>query len=220
MPGHEVLVVDAEGEPVEERVVGHIVVRGPSVMMGYFRAPAETGRVLRDGWLWTGDLGFFHEGQLYVTGRAKDVLIVRGNNYYAEDVERIAERVEGIRAGGAVAFGVYDDDKATDLAVLVCETRVTAPAEQKTMVGRVTQAVSEHSGLKLDEVVLVPTGTIPKTSSGKRQRALTRERYLAGTLLLGDKTGTWKLALVFARSGAGLLTLLKRKITSKRREPA
>jgi acyl-CoA synthetase (AMP-forming)/AMP-acid ligase II len=220
LPGHQVLVVDAEGKPAEDRVVGHIVVRGPSVMQGYFKMPAETARVLRDGWLWTGDLGFFHEDRLYVAGRAKDVLIVRGHNYYAEDVERIAERVDGIRPGGSVAFGVYDDDKASDLAVLICETRSTSPEEHQALVRRVTHAVSEHTGLKLDEVVLIPPSTIPKTSSGKRQRSLTRQRYLEGTLLRGDKTKKWKLALVFARSGAGLLTLLKRKITRRRSEPA
>jgi acyl-CoA synthetase (AMP-forming)/AMP-acid ligase II len=219
IPGHEVIVVDAEGNPVGERVVGHIVVRGPSLMKGYYKNEEETRKVLRAGWLWTGDLGFFDGGVLYVTGRAKDVLIVRGHNFYAEDIERLAERVGGVRPGGSVAFGVYDDEKATDLSILVCESRTMA-AEQEELVAAVTKAVAEHTGLKLDEVVLVPSGTLPKTSSGKRQRALTRQRYLAGTLVSEAKTGKLALAMVFVRSGAGLLTLLKRKVTRSRREPA
>ena len=217
VPGHEVLVTDAEGRPAQEGSVGHVVVRGPSVMKGYFQNPEATGKIIRGGWLWTGDLGFFHDGELYVTGRAKDLLIVRGKNYYAEDLERIAERNPDVRQGGAVAFGVYDEGKAQDLAVLVVETKVDGDAAREALAQAVSESVSTHSGLQLDEVVLVPPGTIPKTSSGKRQRALCRERYLDGTLT-PRKTGKLGLALVFARSGAGFLSMLSRRLKG-RREP-
>ncbi len=217
VPGHEVQIVDDKGRPVKERTVGHVLVKGPSVMKGYFQDPEATERILRSGWLWTGDLGFHDAGELFIAGRSKDMLILRGKNYYAEDLERIVERVDGARPGGVVAFGVYDEAKAADLSVMVVETKIEDDAKRQVLAGTVSEQVATHSGLVLDEVVLVPPGTIPKTSSGKRQRALTRQLYLEQNLV-PKKTGRLKLALVFARSGAGLLSLFKRKLTS-RREP-
>lgn len=215
LPGHEVLVVDSQGRPVKEDHVGHVVVKGPSVMKGYFKAPEATDKVLRGLWLWTGDLGFFHQGEFYVAGRAKDLLIVRGKNYYAEDLERIAERVPEVRAGGTVAFGVYDEEKAVDLAVLVVETKVDGSDARAALAETVSDAVAKHSGLQLDEVVVVGPGVIPKTSSGKRQRNLCRDKYLAGKLS-AQKTGTLGLAMVFARSGAGFLSMLGRRLKGRR----
>jgi fatty-acyl-CoA synthase len=215
LPGHEVLVVDSSGRPVKEDQVGHVVVKGPSVMKGYFKDQGATDKVLRGLWLWTGDLGFFHGGEFYVAGRAKDLLIVRGKNYYAEDLERIAERIPEVRAGGAVAFGVYDEEKAQDLAVLVVETKLDGEKERAALAATVNDTVAKHSGLQLDEVVVLGPGVIPKTSSGKRQRNLTRDRYLAGTLS-AQKTGKLGLALVFARSGAGFLSMLGRRLKGRR----
>ena len=221
MPGHRVVVLDEDGKEVPESVVGHIVVRGPSIMKGYYRSPEETARVLHDGWLWTGDLGFFEGGSLFVTGRAKDLIIVRGRNHYPEDIERVAERVEGVRAGATAGFAVYDEEKAVDLAVLVVETKVEDPEAQAALAARVQDSVSAHCGLKVDEIVLVPPGTIPKTSSGKRQRGLTRARYLSRELVAPKKkAGSLRMAMVFVRSGAGLLKLLSRKIAPRRREPS
>ena len=218
MPGHELLVVDEAGMPLLEREVGHIVVRGPSVMRDYFHDEEETKRVLRNGWLWTGDLGFLHAGDLYVTGRAKDLIIARGHNYYAEDIERVAERVEGARPGGIVAFALIDEEKGTEVAILVCETTLTEEeASERKLASNLSEKISEQTGLKIDEVVLVAPGTIPKTSSGKRQRALTRQRYLADELV-PQKTGKMRLALVFARSATGYLRMLTRS-SEKRREP-
>ncbi len=217
LPGHDVLVVDDKGRALRERAVSHVIARGPSVMKGYFLDTEATQKVLRTGWLWTGDLGFYDGGELFITGRAKDLLIIRGKNFYAEDLERIAERLEGVRQGGCVAFGVYDEERAVDLSVMVCETRLVDEAHRQMLAGAISEQVATQSGLVLDEVVLVPPGTIPKTSSGKRQRALTRQLYLEDALVL-RKTGRLKLALVFARSGAGLLSLLRRRLT-RRREP-
>lgn len=218
IPGHEVFVVDAEGAPVAEREVGHIVVRGPSVMQGYFRAPDATAKVLKDGALWTGDLGFLDGDALFVTGRAKDLIIVRGRNYYAEDLERVATRVPGARPGGVVAFGVYDEAQARDLVVIACETKLTDEAARIALVERLAASVSEHSGLPIDEVVLLRPGAIPKTSSGKPQRSLTRTRYLSGKLDEA-RPGKLRLALVFARSGAGFIAGGIKRLLG-RREPA
>jgi acyl-CoA synthetase (AMP-forming)/AMP-acid ligase II len=213
VPGHEVLVLDETGAPLGDREVGHVVVRGPSVMRGYYNDPDATSAVVRGGWLWTGDLGYFSGGQLYVTGRAKDLIILRGRNHYAEDLERVAERVDGVRAGGSAAFGVYDEDKATDLVVVVCETKIPAADEQRRtkLVEAIVERVSNDTGVHVDEVVLVPSGTIPKTSSGKRQRALCRELYLKDELTR-TRTGRIRLMMVFARSGAGLLMSKARRL--------
>jgi acyl-CoA synthetase (AMP-forming)/AMP-acid ligase II len=218
VPGHEVVVVDERGNPVAEREVGHIVVRGPSVMQGYFRDEAATELVMVDGWLWTGDLGYVSHGELFVTGRAKDLIIVRGKNHYAEDLEAVAERIEGVRAGGVAAFGIYDEGRAQDLVVMVCESRTEKESARLALVEKIATTVQQHCGIHVDEVVLVPPGTIPKTSSGKRQRALCRELYLRNELLQ-NRTGKLRLALVFARSGAGFLAAKARRLLTRRRAP-
>ncbi len=216
IPGHEVQIVDEKGQNTGYGEVGHVIVRGPSLMQEYFRDPLATQAVLRDGGLWTGDLGFFDkDGELYIAGRAKDLIIMRGKNYYAEDVEHVIERLPGVRGGGAVAFAVYDEEKASDLVVAVIETR---DPEDAALPEKITEAVLQECGIQLDEVVLVPPGTIPKTSSGKRQRALCRERYLSGDLT-PEKTGAFDLARVFVRSGSGFLSLLKKRIKRRLRPP-
>src|SRR5262249_44695774 len=170
----------------------------------YFKDPAATAAVLRDGWLWTGDLGYFSDGHLFVAGRVKDLIIVRGKNHYAEDLERVAERVEGVRPGGAIAFGVYDEARAADVVVIVCETKATEEAARMALVATIGERVGEHCGVPVDEVVLVAPGTLPKTSSGKRQRPLCREQYLRDELG-APRTGRLRLAMIFVRSGAGFL---------------
>ena len=219
VPGHEVGVVDAEGNAARLGEVGHVLVRGPSLMLGYFEDPKATRGVLRDGWLWTGDLGFLDDGgALYITGRAKDLIIIRGKNHYAEDVERVMERVDGVRQSGSVAFAVYDEEKATDLVVGICETKVSDDHEREALVVQLSDKVSAECGLTLDEVVLVPPGTLPKTSSGKRQRALCRQRYLEDALVQ-KKASKLRLALVFVRSGRGFLALLQRQLARRLRAP-
>ncbi len=219
VPGHEVVVVSQEGERLPEREVGHILVRGPSLMRGYYDDSEATAAVMRDGWLWTGDLGFFAGGELYVTGRAKDLIILRGRNIYAEDLERIAERVEGVRPGGAYAFAVYDDAKATDRVVMVIESRIGEKPAMAALVDKVSEAVMEMSDVKLDEVAIVGPGTVPKTSSGKKQRSLCRELYLKHGLKEPPSRKV-ALGLFFVRSRAGfLLAGAKKLIQRRRREP-
>ncbi len=219
VPGHNVAIVDELGRLLPDRQVGHIVTRGPSTMDGYFQDPDKTAEVLVEGWLWTGDLGYFVDGWLYVTGRAKDLIIIRGRNYYAEDLERQAEQISGVRAGSVVAFGVYDERRATDVAVVVCETRVEAADDRATLADAVMSQVQDTSGVAIDEVRLVEPGTIPKTSSGKRQRGLTRVRYLAGELE-PQRTTTAGLVGVFARSGLGLVASRARRLFGVRSGPS
>ncbi len=211
VPGHEVKVLGEDGAPLADRQVGHIVARGPSIMQGYFRDPEATSAVVKDGWLTTGDLGFMVEGRLYVTGRVKDLIIVRGRHFFAEDIERAAETVEGVRQGRLVAFGKYDDAEARDAVVVLCECKEVDEAAQRRIAEQVTEVVSRVCGAAVDEVVLVAPGTIPRTSSGKLQRSLTRELYLKDALT-PERTGGLGLVRVFARSAAGLLAMLGRRV--------
>jgi acyl-CoA synthetase (AMP-forming)/AMP-acid ligase II len=204
VPGHYVGVVDEAGEVLPEREVGHVVVSGKSLMEGYFNDEAATSAVLRDGWVWTGDLGYFADRNLYLTGRAKDLIIIRGRNLYAEDIERQAERVPGIRPGAVVAFGTHEPEEESEQVVVVAETRITDRAEREALAQQVRERVSEFCDVTLQEVVLAGPGTIPKTSSGKRQRSMCREVYLAGALRPA-KMSKLGLGLVLARSRAGLL---------------
>jgi fatty-acyl-CoA synthase len=220
VPRHEVAVVDAHGTRCAERMVGEVLVRGPSVMQGYFRDPAATAAVLRDGWLHTGDLGYLADGELYLVGRAKDLIIVRGRNVYPEDLERTAETVAGVRGGGSVAFGVRDEDAAEERLMLVCETKVVDGAERRVVEARIRQAVHEAHDVTLHEVTLVAPGTIPKTSSGKRQRSRCRELYLRNALhpSRAAKRGG-ALVLVRGALGLGLVGLrrwLRRTRTGER----
>jgi acyl-CoA synthetase (AMP-forming)/AMP-acid ligase II len=218
LPGHEVALVDEEGRAVAERRVGHIVVRGPSLMRGYFRDEAATAAVIRNEWLWTGDLGFLADGQLYVSGRVKDLIILRGRNFFAEDIERLAERVTGVRAGSAVAFAVHDEKQGTELAVLVCETRLEGEDKRGALATEVAEAVGGFAGVHLGEVVVVDSGTLPKTSSGKKQRSRCRELYLSGDIFK-RRGGKLSQAMVLARSGASFLLVKARRLWSRRRAP-
>ena len=204
VPAHEVVVVDDAGVLVAERTVGHIVVRGPSVMRGYFGDPAASAEVLRGDALWTGDLGYLAEGDLFVTGRAKDLIIVDGKNHYAEDLERVAGRVPGARPGGVAAFGIYDEAAARDTIVLVCETKLTEEPARVALVKAIGEAIGRAMGVAIDEVVLAAPGTVPKTPSGKPQRSRCRELYLADELDQ-QRTGKLRFAYVLARSGASFL---------------
>jgi len=218
LPGHELIVVDEHGHELPEREVGHVIARGPSIMQGYYDDPATTGGVLVDGALWTGDLGYVSGGELFITGRTKDLVIVRGRNYYSEDLERIAAAVPGVRGGGVIAFAVHDDDQAAEVAIMVCETRETDAEARVEIVRKISQAVADGSGIRLDEVVLAEPGTIPKTSSGKPQRSLTRELYLRDDL---DRPRSAKLevARLFVRSGAGFLASGAKRLWKSRRPP-
>jgi acyl-CoA synthetase (AMP-forming)/AMP-acid ligase II len=181
-PGAELRVVDPEGKPLPERVEGEIVLRGPSVMSGYYRDPEATARVLRDGWLHTGDLGFVADGELFVTGRLKATIIRAGEKYHAEDLERAAERVVDVRHGCSAAFAI--EAAGTDDVVLVVERAARARVEPAALARMVADAVVRAEGIAVGAVHVAPPGQVPKTSSGKVQRERCRASLLAGSLEL------------------------------------
>jgi acyl-CoA synthetase (AMP-forming)/AMP-acid ligase II len=176
-------VVDSDGDAtLGEAEVGEILLRGPSIMKGYFRNPELTEKTLDDGWLRTGDLGFVLDGHVYVTGRKKDLIIRFGRNYYPQDLEAVVEEVEGVRKGCVIAFGIFDEAKQTEDVCLLAETRLAEGPDRVALRQRVKAALDEALGFVPDRLELLPPHTLLKTSSGKLRRKPTRAAYLAGEL--------------------------------------
>ncbi len=179
-PGHAIRIEAEDGRALPERQVGEILLSGPSVMLGYYREPALTAEAIRDGWLHTGDLGYLSDGELYVCGRAKDVIIVNGRKYHPQDFEWAVDSLTGVRRGRVVAFGTAMPGRP-DRVVIVVEPSGTVPGG--TLTEAIRRQVSDLFGLYVDEVVLVPSGTVGRTTSGKVQRTATKARYEQGQLL-------------------------------------
>lgn len=181
IPGLEIRITDTTtGSPMREREVGELEISGTSVTPGYYKRPEDTAASFRDGWFRTGDLGYMVDGELVLCGRIKDVIIVGGRNVFPEDVERAAERADGVRPGNVIAFSIVNE-RGKERLVVVAETKAENHA---TMRADVSKRVQESVGLPTDDVVLVLPGSLPKTSSGKLQRSLCRTRYQSEELSL------------------------------------
>jgi 1-acyl-sn-glycerol-3-phosphate acyltransferase len=183
IPGHEIEIVDERGARLPERRVGRLLFRGPSAMKGYFRNERATAAVLReDGFLDTGDRAFLADGELFLTGRTKDLIVKAGRNLIPQELEAAASEVPGVRGGSVVGFGVPDPALGTERIVLVAESKEESAESRSRMAGEIEKAVAELVGIPPDEVLVVAPGTIPKTSSGKVRRSACRESYLEGKL--------------------------------------
>jgi len=194
---HDIAIFDPDDaeskEPLYEGRVGELRLRGPSIMTGYWDDAERTKDAFAGGWLRTGDLGLLHEGRVYICGRSKEVIIVNGRNYYPQDIEWEASKVDGVRKGNVIAFGARDAIERDRERVVVAFEATDAPkgldpkalaAHHQPLVSAVRKAVLDGMNLSLDDVVPLAPGVLPKTSSGKLQRAKTRELYEAGDLLV------------------------------------
>jgi fatty-acyl-CoA synthase len=179
LPGHEIRIVDQDGKNLPERALGEITLAGPSVMKGYFGDDALTAQTIRDGWLHTGDVGYLANRELFVCGRIKDLVVANGRKYHPQDLEWAIDDLDGIRRGRVVAFASRRAGVA-DRVVIVLEPSGSVAAGVLTHAIR--QRIADVCGLYVDEVVLVPGGTIGRTTSGKVQRLATRTRYERGEL--------------------------------------
>jgi 1-acyl-sn-glycerol-3-phosphate acyltransferase len=170
-------------------------------MQGYFENAEATAAVVRDGgWIETGDLGFVDdEGDLFVTGRAKDVIIAGGRNIYPQEVEEAVADVPGIRRGCVAAFGVQDPRTGTERLVVVAETRGPAPPDGSPLRAAVEAAIVAAIGVPADTIVFARAGSVPKTSSGKIRRSTTRELYESGRLHRGRASSAWQWARLVGR---------------------
>jgi fatty-acyl-CoA synthase len=180
LPEHTVKVVDDSGQELSDLKVGSVLVQGSSIMTGYFNNPEDTEKTLQPGnWLDTGDLGFLFEGDLYVTGRRTDVIIVNGRNIRAQDIEELAELQPEVRTREASAFGITDSNDITTI-VLVIECRLTSVADRQSLTNRLQRLVYMAFGVNC-LVELVSPHTLPRTSSGKLSRFAARQGFIQRT---------------------------------------
>lgn len=181
MPGLEIEIRDGDDRPLPEGVVGAIAVRGASITRGYFKDEALTARIVRNGWLDTGDLGFIHAGELYVSGRRKDLIIIRGRNYAPHEIEALTAGTPGLRAGCVVAGGWATDGEGEQLVVLA-EKDARSDRPDEALAAEIRQRVIAGIGLAPRWVEVLRPGTLPRTSSGKLRRASAIEAFAAGRL--------------------------------------
>ena len=180
LPDHKVQIRDEEGHPLGERRVGKIFVRGPSLMTSVNHPAADIAATLdTGGWLNTGDLGYFVDGELVITGRAKDVIIINGRNLWPQDLEYSVEQVPGVRPGDVAAFGVESQETHEERVVVLLQCRIADSALRHELVRNVTASLSKNHGVSAT-VVPVPHNALPMTSSGKLRRRDARKAYLAG----------------------------------------
>jgi acyl-CoA synthetase (AMP-forming)/AMP-acid ligase II len=172
-------IIGESGEDLTDDHQGEILIQSESLMRGYFRNPEATERTIQDGWLHTGDLGFLRDGELYITGRIKDLIITYGRNFYPHDIERIAQRVDGVRTGCVVCFATHNEEESTDEIAIVAETRSTDRKELIEMRREIRKLLINSIECNPTHVMLVPPGQVPKTTSGKLRRNEARRLFLA-----------------------------------------
>ena len=208
LPDYELQIIDSQGNPLPERREGEIVFQGPSVTQAYFNNPDATGRLFIEGWCRSGDLGYLAGGELFITGRIKDVIIRAGRNLYPQQLEEEIGRLEGVRKGCVAIFGATDHATGTEKLVVLAETRLP---EDKQILLRM--AIEEKSMRLLelvpDQVILAPPHTVLKTSSGKIRRSAMRDLFERKLLGKGSQKSPklWmqmtRLALAGGKAQAG-----------------
>lgn len=171
LPEHGIEIRNEADIPVAERVVGHICISGPSLMSGYFGDQVSQDEIAATGWLDTGDLGYLLDGYLYVTGRIKDLIIIRGRNIWPQDIEYIAEQEPEIHSGDAIAFVT-----AQEKIILQIQCRISDEARRGQLIHALAARIQSEFGVTAD-IDLLPPHSIPRTSSGKPARAEAKKRY-------------------------------------------
>jgi acyl-CoA synthetase (AMP-forming)/AMP-acid ligase II len=179
--GTQVKIVDDQRRDLPERTLGEIALRSNYMLTEYYRRPDATAQAFHEGWYLTGDLGYLADGEVYVTGRKKDVIIVGGKNVYPQDLETLANEVPGVHPGRVVAFGLFDEAIGTEEVVLIAEMEAAdlAEAERLALENELRQRVTQGSAIALRQVKVVERGWLLKTSSGKIARSANRQKYLA-----------------------------------------
>ncbi len=175
--GTAVAILSPSHQPLSERQVGEIAIQSDTMLTAYYRR--DDLRPFHNGWFLTGDRGYMADGELYVIGRSKDLIINAGKNVYPQDIEAIVNAIPGVHAGRAVVFGIPDAREGTELIAVVAEVETADPGERKTINKAIRQAVARQSMVSVSYVTLVDGRWLIKTSSGKIARAANREKWLA-----------------------------------------
>jgi acyl carrier protein len=200
VPKHEVRIVDDAGREVGERQEGRLEFRGPSATSGYYRNPEATKKLIRGGWVDSGDRAYIAAGEIYITGRVKDIIIRAGRNLYPQELEEAVGEVPGVRKGCVAVFGSADPATGTERLVILAETRERDGAALETVRAAIQERAVDLLGAPADEIVLAPPHAVPKTSSGKIRRASSRELYESGKIGGRGASVGWQLARL---AGAG-----------------
>jgi 1-acyl-sn-glycerol-3-phosphate acyltransferase len=208
LPGYRLRVVDEAGSELADRQEGRIEFQGPSATSGYYRDPAATRSLFHRGWLDTGDLGYLAHGELYVTGRVKDIIIRAGRNLHPDELEDAVGNLDGVREGCVAVFAGPAPDTGTERLVVLAETRETDDAVRADLWTRIVGVVVDLLGTPPDDVVLAAPHTVPKTSSGKIRRAAGREAYQRGAIGKRPALLWWQLGLF---AGRGVIPRLRRR---------
>jgi acyl-CoA synthetase (AMP-forming)/AMP-acid ligase II len=211
VPGLEIAIRDDRERPLAEGRVGRIVVKGPSITSGYFADPELSRQTIREGWLDTGDLGFIHGGELYIAGRLKDLIIIRGRNFAPQEIEDLVNGLPGLRGGCCVAASYVGDDEQGERLVILAERDTLASRPDGELRAAVSERVLTGLGLVPSHVELLSPGTLPRTSSGKLRRAEALRRFLGEQLQPPAKVGVLRIAREVGRSRLAWLRFGLRK---------
>ncbi|WP_416140052.1 AMP-binding protein [Halomonas sp. HK25] len=197
LPGYAIRIVERDGSELPERHEGDIEFRGPSSKAGYFDNPSATRELFDGDWLRTGDRGYLVDGDLYISGRVKDVLVRGGRNIYPYDLEEAIGRIEGVRKGCVAVFGHLDPESGVEELIVAAETRIDDPARRDTITQAIRDVTVDIVNIPADAIRLVPPHSVLKTSSGKIRRAATAEHYRSGRLGQGAAP-VWRQAVGLA----------------------
>ena len=193
LPKHQIRIADPAGHELPEHQEGRLEFRGPSSTSGYYRDAKKTQELFDEDWLDSGDLAYIANGEVYVTGRIKDIIIRAGRNIYPHELEEAVGNIPGIRTGRVAVFGSEDPITGTERLIVMAETRSTDPAEQEKLYTEINTLASDLTGAPPDEIVLAPPNTVLKTSSGKIRRAASREVYEKGAIGKAQPGVGWQL---------------------------
>ncbi|MFO7495328.1 MAG: AMP-binding protein, partial [Desulfobacterales bacterium] len=205
LAGHEIRIVDDAGRELPERRQGRLQFRGPSACSGYYHNPRQTQRLFQGSWLESGDLAYLVDGEIFITGRTKDIIICGGRNIYPEELEEAVGNLAGVRKGNVAVFGTPDPRTGTERLVVMAETRETGAAVMERMRAEVQAVAVDLVGSPPDEVALVPPGSVLKTSSGKIRRAASRERFEKGRIGAKPPPLAWQLFRLWLAGAASML---------------
>jgi len=195
LKGHEIRIVDSAGHELPSRHEGALQFRGPSSTLGYYKNQTKTDELLDGQWLNTGDQAYIAEGELYITGRVKDIIIRAGRNIYPDQLEKAIGFIEGIRKGCVAVFGGIDKRTATEGLVILAETKISDKDKRQKLISQISTLSADLLGVAADEIVLAEPGAVLKTSSGKIRRSATKELFEEK----GGKADTQNLFLQMTR---------------------
>jgi acyl-CoA synthetase (AMP-forming)/AMP-acid ligase II len=178
LPNVRVRVLNEKGGDVQERIIGEIALKSDCMLTGYYNRPDATDKAFTDGWYLTGDYGYISDGEIFVSGRKKDMIIVGGKNVYPQDLESLTYEVPGVHAGRSVAFGIFDEDEGTEDVVIIAEVDSEDEAEHQRIADELRKYVTKNSAIALRYVKVVGPKWVVKTSSGKAARSANKEKFL------------------------------------------